>query len=396
MISPMAMGRERPVAGAGADLAPGGGGGEPRSWPPQAEWPGSYLDGRTPTRQPVRIRLMPSGLEIALAEGTRVFWPYGQVRQTQGFYTGEPVRIERGHGLTEAVVVESPAFLTALRGVAGALGTRFHDPARRRRRVALTIVAAVAVGAVAAGAYAWGIPGLAALLAPRVPVAWEERLGDAALAEVAPPERRCRSADGERALSRMVEGLTRPLGPTPYAFRVHVLDSPRVNAFALPGGHVVLLRGLVERVREPGELAGVLAHELQHVLRRHGMRVILQHASVGLLITVLAGDPTGAMGYGIEVARSFGTLAYTRQAEEEADLWGARMLVAAGLDPGGLATFLEQLDDQGPMPSYLSSHPTNADRISRLRALAAPTPGAAPPPVDADGWQAIRAMCGTG
>ena len=51
---------------------------------------------------------MPSGLEIALAEGTRVFWPYEQVRQTQGFYTGEPVRIERGHGLTEAVVVEKP------------------------------------------------------------------------------------------------------------------------------------------------------------------------------------------------------------------------------------------------------------------------------------------------
>jgi predicted Zn-dependent protease len=364
--------------------------------PPHAEWPGVYLDGRTPARRPVQIRLMPSGLEISSGEGMRVFWPYGQVRQTQGFYTGEPIRIERGRGLTEAVVVESPAFLTALRAVAGTLGTRFHDPARRRRRVALTIVAAVAVGAVAIGAYTWGIPGLAALLAPRIPVAWEERLGDAALAELAPAERRCKSAAGERELSRMVEGLTRPLGPTPYSLRVHVLDSPQVNAFALPGGHVVLLRGLVERAREPGELAGVLAHELQHVLRRHGMRVILQHASVGLLITVLAGDPTGAMGYGIEVARSFGTLRYTRQAEEEADLWGARMLVAAGLDPGGLATFLEQLDDQGSVLSYLSSHPTNADRISRLRALAGPAPAAAAPLIDPDGWQAIRTMCGTG
>jgi predicted Zn-dependent protease len=366
---------------------------------PHTAFPGSYFDGRTPTRRPAQIRLMPSGLEIAIGEGARVFWPYGQVRQTQGFYTGEPVRIERGPALAEAVVVDNPAFLTALRAIAGTLGTRFHDPARRRQRLPLTIIAALVVGAVAVGAYQWGIPWLAGLLAPRVPVAWEERLGEAALAELAPPERRCGSPAGARGLSSMVEGLTRPLGPIPYSLRVHVLDRPEVNAFALPGGHIVLLRGLVERARGPEELAGVVAHELQHVLRRHGMRMILQHASVGLLITVLAGDPTGAMGYGIEVARSLGTLRYTRQAEEEADLWGARMLVAAGVDPGGLASFLEKLDDtaaQGRLPAYLSSHPTSADRIARLRALAGPSPGATAPLIDADEWQAIRAMCSAG
>jgi predicted Zn-dependent protease len=363
---------------------------------PRREWTGAYLDGRTPTRRPAQIRLMPSGIEIATVEGTHAFWPYAQARQTLGFYAGEPVRIERAGDRAEAIVVESPAFLTALRAVAGARGTGFHDPARRRQRVPLTIVAALLAAAIVFGAYRWGIPALAGLLVPRIPVAWERSLGDAVLAELAPTERRCSGRAGTRELSRMVDALTRPLGATPYSFRVHVLDSPQVNAFALPGGHVVLLRGLVERVQGPEELAGVLAHELQHVLRRHAMRAVLQHASIGLLLTVLAGDPTGAMAYGIEVARALGTLRYTREAEEEADVWGARMLVAAGADPRGLASFLERLDDTQRVPSYLSSHPSNAVRVARLRALAGPPPGAAAPLVDADGWQAIRAVCSTG
>jgi predicted Zn-dependent protease len=276
-------------------------------------------------------------------------------------------------------------------------GARFHHPARRRHRVPLAILAALAVVGIVAVLYRWGIPALAELAAARVPVAWEEGLGEAALEQLAPPGRRCTGPAGTRALDTLVLALTRPLGATPYTFRVYVLDTPPVNAFALPGGHVVLLRGLVERVRTPEELAGVLAHELQHVLRRHAMRALFRHASTGLLIAALAGDPTGAVTYGLEAARTLGALQYTREAEEEADLGGARLLLAAGLDPRGLVSFLEELgeggEDRPGLLTYLLTHPSHVDRNARLRAITAERPTTPVAPVDAKGWQAIRTMC---
>src|SRR5207302_1800985 len=107
------------------------------------------------------------------------------------------------------------------------------------------------------------------------------------------------------------------------------VDDGTVNAFAVPGGQVVLLRGLVERTRTPEELAGVLAHELQHVIQRHATRLLLQHASTGLVLVAVSGDITGAMAYGIESARMLGTLRYSRHLESEADVEGLRMLLAA-------------------------------------------------------------------
>jgi predicted Zn-dependent protease len=363
----------------------------------RTEWEGAYLDGQTPARQRVTIRLMPSGLEVLTEHGTRFFWPYPEIRQTQGFYAGEPVRLEHGGTLGQALVVASPAFLAALHAVAPAAGGRFHHPARRRRRGALTLLAVIAVVAIVAGLHRWGIPAVADLVAMRVPVSWETRLGEAVLDELAPPERRCGTPGGTAALDGLVTSLTRPLGALPQSFRVHVLDAPQINAFALPGGHVVLLRGLVEGVGTPDELAGVLAHELQHVLHRHALRAVLRHASTGLLVVALAGDPTGALAYGLEAARTLGALRQSRAAEEEADLGAARMLVAAGLDPLALVSFLERLGGEGSAPegvlAYLSTHPSHAGRIARLRRLAAEAPSTPARPVEAEAWHAIRTIC---
>src|SRR3990172_9285847 len=109
---------------------------------------------------------------------------------------------------------------------------------------------------------------------------------------------------------------------------------------AVPGGHIVVFRGLLKRARIPEEFAGVLAHEVQHVLQRHVMRALLQHASTGLLVVALTGDVSGAMAYGLEAALTLGTLQYSRVAEEEADREGIRMLLAARGEPGGVVTFL--------------------------------------------------------
>src|SRR5215510_8863587 len=126
------------------------------------EWSAHYLDGQTAIRHPATVRLMQDAIEVTTASGWMRLWPYRDIRQTQGFYQGEEVRLERAGELAEAVVVSDPAFLHSLREAAPATAG-FHDPAGRGRRVRLTVMAGVAIVGITAALYLWGIPLLAAL-----------------------------------------------------------------------------------------------------------------------------------------------------------------------------------------------------------------------------------------
>jgi beta-barrel assembly-enhancing protease len=363
----------------------------------RADWPGQYLDGVSAVRQPVTVRLARTGLEVTRSDGgPSRFWPFGEIRQTQGTYAGEVVRLERGGELTEALLVDDVAFLRALHEIAPEGTRRFHDPARRRRRVVLTAGAGAAVIGLALSLYFWGIPALAGVAAARVPVAWEESLGDAAAGHFAPADKRCEDPQRQQALDGIVTTLLRGAPGQPYRFRLVVVDDPAVNALAAPGGAVVLFRGLLERTASAEELAGVLAHEIQHVLHRHGTRMVVQRASTAVLLTAVAGDVSGLMAFGLEAARTLGDLRHSRSNEEEADLDGLRMLLAAGVDPRGMVEFFRKIDarEGGGMalPGYLSSHPPSADRAQRLHALAAAAPPAAPLLAGYD-WADVRTMC---
>jgi Zn-dependent protease with chaperone function len=363
-----------------------------------AAFTGYYLDGRSAARREVSIRLAASGLELALGDGTRLWWSLREVRQTQGFYAGEQIRLERGAQFPETLLIDDRAFLGALRAAAPGFGRRFHNPGWRRSRVLLTIGAALASVGVGAALYVWGIPEAADVLAARVPVSWEEQLGQAAVEQLTASRRRCVDEEREAAIDAIVKRLLEPQPRIPYTIRVSVVDDITVNAFAVPGGRVVLLRGLVERSRTPEELAGVLAHELQHVLHRHTTRLLLQHASTGLLLVAISGDITGAMAYGIESARVLGTLSYSRRFESEADTDGLKMLLAADVDPRGMIAFFESMRAaKGGAPSasrYLASHPLAEERVDALKQLAASQSRVFRPLLPGRDWTDLRRVCG--
>jgi len=363
----------------------------------QHEWQASYLDGRTAVRRDATVRLMREGLEITTRGAWTRFWPYGETRQTQGSYAGEEIRLERGGALPETLVIADADFLSSLREIAPHVSARFHDPAGRSRRLRLTMLAGLAVLIITGGIYLWGIPALAAVLATRVPIAWEENLGRAVVDHLAPAAQRCDEPRLQEAIATMVGRLTAAAPGTPYTVRVIVADQPTVNAFATPGGTIVLFRGLLEQTGSPEELAGVLAHELQHVFHRDTTRALIQHASTGLLLAALTGDVTGPLAYGLQSARALGQLRYSRQAEEEADADGIRLLAAAGIDPAGMIAFFDVLArHEGPLPAalgYLSTHPSSADRITRLTALAGPAPEPAGRLLAGADWPAIKRLC---
>jgi beta-barrel assembly-enhancing protease len=362
----------------------------------QYEWQASYLDGQTAIRQPASVRLMRQGLEVTTSGGWTRFWPYVEIRQTQGFYEGEEVRLERGGQLAEALLIPDLGFLTSLREVAPQLGGRLHDPAHRGSRLRLTMLAAVAVIGITGALYLWGIPALAALVAPRVPVAWEEGLGRSVVEHVTRPGLVCDDARRHQALDSILTRLVAAGPPSPYTFRLSVVNEPQVNALAAPGGYIIVFRGLLERTRTPEELAGVLAHEMQHVLQRHATRAIIQHASTGLLVAALTGDMTGPLAYGLQGARVLGQLQYSRRAEAQADAEGMKTLLAARIDPAGWIRFFEGLT-AGKQPRtvlrYLATHPSTAHRIEQLKALAAQSAGPWTPVLPGVDWDDVKAIC---
>ena len=362
-------------------------------------WQADYLDGRTPVRRPAQVLIGRTGLDITLTDGGgSLRWPLAEVRQTQGFHAGEEVRLEHGGGLSETLLVRDLAFLTALRATAPEAAAAFHDPRRRRHRVSLTVLAGLAAVGVAIALYVWAIPALASVAATRVPVAWEVTLGDAVMSEIAPPARRCVDPERQARLDVITATLLATVPNTRYPVRVTVVNRPVVNALATPGGAIVVFRGLLERTDSPEELAGVLAHEIQHVLHRHTTKAILRHASAGVLVAALVGDVSSVVAFGIQGARTLGDLRYGREAELEADRDGMRMLHAAAVDPTGMVSFFEKLQrEEGGRRSaarYLSTHPAAADRVQALKALAAAGARPSKPLLAGVDWADVKKMCG--
>ncbi len=363
----------------------------------QTGWDGYYLDGKTAARRRAAVRLLRTRLEINAENGVTTCWPYGEMRQTQGSYTGQEIRLERGGEFPEVLLIGDPAFLTSLHRLAPDMAGHLHDPRRRRIRVELTVLAALLVIGLTVTLYFWGIPGLASVVTPHVPVSWEARLGWTVSEHLAPAEKRCTEATRVQVVRDIADTLLAPAQNSPYTFRVVVVNSPSVNALAAPGGYVVVFRGLLEVTQSAEELAGVLAHEFQHILLRHSTRALLRYASTGLLVAAVTGDISGAMAFGVEGARLLGELRYSRQDEDEADREGLRMLVRAGVDPAGMIAFFETLEHTqrtGPaLPPYLSSHPTPERRIQRLRALAPAPPADTTPLLPALDWRDVRRLC---
>jgi predicted Zn-dependent protease len=339
------------------------------------------------------------GLHVTTERGDTLWWPYEEIRQTQGFYSGEQVRLERGGEFAEALLVSDTSFLTQLHQIAPELATRFHDPARRGARLRLVLIAALASIGILTVLYLWGIPALAAFVASRVPVSWEERLGRSVVKHLAPPAMRCADTTRTRVIDEIITVLMTPFPTSPYTIRVIVVNDSTINAFAAPGGYIVLFRGLLEKTQTAEELAGVLAHELQHIFKHHVTRALIQHVSTGLLLAAITGDTSKATAYGLESARLLGILRYSRQSEEEADAAGMRMLLESGIDPKGMIAFYELLtkstSETSSILKYLSTHPSTGDRIKNLKSLLEQSQPKSVKLLKGYDWSNIKKICQT-
>ncbi len=238
---------------------------------------------------------------------------------------------------------------------------------------------------------------VSASVAKQVPPTWEAQLGESALAQYK-ISANLMDEDRARALlspltSPIVDATSTSNGRPPEAFHFYITHDSSPNAFALPGGFVVIHSGLILQSASAEELLGVLGHEISHVTLQHGLRNIIGTAGLYLVITAALGDASGLLATVAGSAPFLLSQSYSRKFERQADEAGYKLLVQANIQPTGLATFferlmleeqkrLEEIEDQNTRDlvegalGFLSTHPASETRVAYLKNLPNPVTNA--------------------
>jgi Zn-dependent protease with chaperone function len=359
-----------------------------------------FADGETAMLHRVRIEVTAGAVELHLPDGgAPVIWPLGEVRRLPDQAGKDGLVLGLEGDQPARLMIADKELATRLAAACPDLERRHRDPDILRR---LAILSVAAVTSVAVIVFAL-VPLMANQLATMLPTAAEQAFGDTtyeqirkAFAEEDQDEVwECAEADGLAALQKMADRLTRDAG-LEYELRLHVLDMKDVNAFALPGGHVTLLRGLLEAAESPEEVAAVLAHEIGHVEHRDPTRLALRSAgSVGVL-GLLLGDFAGGLVV-LYVSEWLIQASYSRGAEAAADSYAHAALARAGLPAEPMAVFfqrlLEEHGDADGLVSHLASHPDLRGRAEAARAADMVGTAAFTPVLSTKEWAALRAIC---
>ena len=352
--------------------------------------PGRYFDGKSASRREVQVTLKASGIEIVEPDGAIVTWSYSELKAPERLPGRGGVRISNRAAPDAQLIVETPEFYGQLMRLLPRFGGRLGRWREHKGEIALVTLLVVAV----VGGGIFGIPLLSRPLARVIPYSWQQQLGEMVLPQITGSAETCTEAAGVEALQRMLSRFELP--PELRAnITVRIIKHPMVNAFAAPGGQIVFMNGLIQEAKSVDEVAGVLAHELGHVVERHPTASAIRVIGVMTLLDLIMGDGSAV----IEALSEAGSLllltAYSRTDEAAADKIALDMLEKADIDTGGLAAFFGRLAKKhnidSTLLSYISTHPSSAER-EKLAGAAAGR-GQRSALSDAD-WKALRWICG--
>lgn len=233
----------------------------------------------------------------------------------------------------------------------------------------IAFAALILILAMAFSAFRWGVPVVAEAVAFAMPESMVRAIGEDTLPQldrlVFEPSKLDLGEQNriKRIFKRLVENH-----PQAQGYTLHIRDGGAIgaNAFALPGGQLIVTDHLINLATTPDEIAGVMAHEIAHVDHRHGMRTLLQATALPLMMIWIAGDMDGAADLLLNSPTLLLSASYSRDFEREADQTGTILAARAGYDPRALATILTKMTDacgeQCKGNSFYSSHPPTEER----------------------------------
>ncbi len=228
-------------------------------------------------------------------------------------------------------------------------------------------------------------------LAMNIPASWEQELGEKAFAQYQFSHDLLDDESAKTVLDQLILPLISEVSDKRYDFTIVIADDSTLNAFALPGGYVVINSGLILKATSAEQMLGVLAHELSHVAEQHSLRNIIAASGTFLVVQALIGDGAGVMATLASSVPFLLNQQYSRDFERDADEKGVALLLQANINPQGLADFfqyvqmqevelLEKIEDENQRQlaestlGFLSTHPATQNRIDRIQKIITASP----------------------
>jgi beta-barrel assembly-enhancing protease len=353
---------------------------------PKLQFDGHLFNGKSAQKQPVRIVLTPFNIILTVQGKSAISWPYSDIRWAA---VTPPFHIERDISFPvqnlEILVVDEPDFYKNCQRIAPSDFSR--TALKNYFKWKIFSAGILSLLLIFYGALYFFQNYFVDQVVDRIPVEWEETLGDAVLSSF-PVEK-----NPDPKVIALLTDILRLLKQSkaeeiPYNLKIHILSTEKINALALPGGNIIIFEGLLKIAESPEELAGVLAHEAQHIYLKHSTRGILRNLASGLFMTLILGDANTVMEIAINIAGQLQTLGFSREMETEADIKGLEMMLDAKINPQGMFSIVkklmkEELKLEGNKKntstskyfyeifSYMSTHPSAKSRLKKLEAMIA-------------------------
>ncbi|WP_018151510.1 M48 family metallopeptidase [Leeia oryzae] len=321
----------------------------------------------------VLVELVPGSLVICLADGVRQAVPLTTVKLSKGGFNQTQWHFTwKQDGANWSVVLSDTAAQQKLIakppiGLENQLA-ELQTSQRKGRwlsRLGWTIVTLVVLLPIALlGIFWWQADKIANWGIERISTEQEATLGASIFEAQKPGLKLVEQPQLQAALESIGSQLT--AGST-YQYRWFINQDPTINAFAVPGGIVVVNTGLIKASDSPEELAGVLAHEVQHVEQRHSLKGMVKGLGLQALMEFALGDYSGTLT--AQMAKDLGELRFSRDQEREADEKGFDLLLKNHIQPKGMVSMFEKLqkETRANTVNLFSSHPDTAERVASLK-----------------------------
>lgn len=279
-----------------------------------------------------------------------------------------------------SIFTRERSLLTQLEAVGAAHLSQKISTLRESSRIGLYRTFSVllcCVVVVAAAIFLW--KPFVATCATYIPFSWEKKLGEAVFLGIKQETTIIQNDALNREFKTLLEPLTATVGPISNDLQFYLAKSDTLNAFALPGGKVVVNSKTILEAGRLEELFGVLAHEISHVTQRHTARQIITVLGVYTVVDIVLGSGVGTVAAISQGASYLLQQGFSRDQERDADRTGLEYLHAAQIDPNGMIEFFQRIQEEHdkniPLSevekalSFLSTHPATTDRISGLKDL---------------------------
>lgn len=357
-----------------------------------------FVDGREGQTQ-VRLRCTPLTLHAEAADHETWELSYDGMLVSRGGASGNMLFCRVTDGTLTACCDER-GFAAALRQAAGSRIASDLAPFIRSTRsagqkwalIGTTLAAILVVLVIGAWMLVgWGFERAVAA----TPISVDQMIGDQMTGETASYGKTVQIPEIDAVIAEIVQRLEPHVATPGFTYKFRVIDNEQVNAMAAPGGQIIVFTGLLRKAERAEQVAGVLAHEISHVTKRHTVRRLFAGAGIFLVMQVALGDVSGVAGMASQGAVMAAMTKSSRDDEREADAEGARMLCAAGIDATGMAEFFTLMksipgSELPGVAAWFITHPEHDERIANLRALIPTLPHSSVISLHTD-WAAAKA-----